>query len=277
MYGGKLSQKDVLKVSTADRSRYLCQNPITGVQMFQHRIQAFFSEYLLSDAHPLGHIMDYVIKIEFQMRGSPHAHCLLWVRDVPKNDKDPDDVVCALIEKYIKAVIPPIAPENEHHIKLMENLQKHTHSDYCHRNKSFHFGFPKLPTTKTVISRPPIDDNNEIIENAKLVLLTVQNTLATVDIHNISTQHFLQDINLDVEKYINALKISKRGPNVILQQNPQCVFINACNHDIVSLWEGNVDLQYVINETATVKYICSYMTKDEKGMGETLKRVAKEC
>ena len=43
------------------------------------------------------------------------------------------------------------------------------------------------------------------------------------------------------------------------------------------MWRGNVDLQYVINEIATVKYVCSYMTKGEKGMGETLKRVAKEC
>ena len=40
---------------------------------------------------------------------------------------------------------------------------------------------------------------------------------------------------------------------------------------------GNVDLQYVNNEIATVKYVYSYMTKGEKGMGETLKRVAKEC
>ena len=55
------------------------------------------------------------------------------------------------------------------------------------------------------------------------------------------------------------------------------VFINACNHDILSSWGGNVDLQYVINEIATVKYTCSYMTKGEKGMGATLKRVAKEC
>ena len=35
--------------------------------------------------------------------------------------------------------------------------------------------------------------------------------------------------------------------------------------------------QYVINEIATVKYVCSYMTKGEKGMGETLKRLAKVC
>ena len=62
-----------------------------------------------------------------------------------------------------------------------------------------------------------------------------------------------------------------------MQQNPQDIFINACNHDILSLWEGNFDFQYVINEIATVKYVCSYMTKGEKGMGETLKRVAKEC
>ena len=120
--------------------------------MFQHRVEAFFSEYLLSDTHPLGHITDYVIKIEFQMRGSPHAHCLLWVKNAPKIDKDPDDVVCAFIDKYITAMIPPVAPENEHHINLMVNLQKHTHSDYCHRNKSCHFGFPKPPATKTLIS-----------------------------------------------------------------------------------------------------------------------------
>ena len=33
----------------------------------------------------------------------------------------------------------------------------------------------------------------------------------------------------------------------------------------------------VINGITTVKYVCSYMTKGEKGMGETLTRVAKEC
>ena len=72
----------------------------------------------------------------------------------------------------------------------MENL-KITHSDYCYRNKSFHFGFLKPPTTKTLISRPHIDDNDKIIGNAKSVLQTVQNTLTTADIHNISMQHFL--------------------------------------------------------------------------------------
>ena len=110
-----------------------------------------------------GHITDYVIKIKFQMRGSPHADCLLWVKDAPKIDKDPYDVVCAFIDKYITAVIPPVSSENEHHIKLMDSLQKHTHSDYCCKNKSCHFGFPKPPATKTLISWPPLDDHDKII------------------------------------------------------------------------------------------------------------------
>ena len=216
-FGKKLTQKDVHKMSIADRSTYLCQNPITGVHMFQHRHEAFFSEYLLSDTHPLGHITDYMIKIELQMRGLPHAHCLLWVKDAPKIDKDPDDVMGAFIDKYITAVIPPITSQNEHQIKLMDNLQKHTHSEYCHKNISCHFGFPKPPATKTLISGAPLDDNDHMIENAKLVLWTVQNTLITANIQNKSTQEFQQDINLHVDTYMETLQISHRGPNIILK------------------------------------------------------------
>ena len=55
-----------------------------------------------------------------------------------------------------------------------------------------------------------------------------------------------------------------------------------CFYKCIQSWyfifmEGNVDLQYVISEIPTVKYVCSYMMKGERGMGETLKRVAKEC
>ena len=71
----KLSREDVLKMSMAERSKYLHQNPVTGVRMFQHRIQSFFAQYLLSD-------------------------------DAPKIDQDPDEVVLDFIDKYITATLP---------------------------------------------------------------------------------------------------------------------------------------------------------------------------
>ena len=99
--------------------------------MFQHRVESFFSQYILGSFHPLGNVTDYVIKIEFQMRGLPHAHCLLWVKDAPRIGPNTDDEVCAFIDKYITAVLPKTSHENEHDITMMKRLQQHTHSDYC--------------------------------------------------------------------------------------------------------------------------------------------------
>ena len=71
--------------------------------------------------------------------------------------------------------------------------------------------------------------------------------------------------------YSDSLKVASRGPTVVLCRNQCEVIINSCNIDILRLWGANVDLQYVVNEVATVMYVCSYMTKGEKAMGETLK------
>ena len=57
--GRKLSHEDVLNMSIQQRSEYLQQNPVTGVQMLQHRLEScFFFEYILSSAHPIGKAKD---------------------------------------------------------------------------------------------------------------------------------------------------------------------------------------------------------------------------
>ena len=56
--------------------------------------------------NPLGEIVDYAIRIEFQARGSPHAHCVIWVRDAPKFEVDDDTKVCDFIDQYISCEIP---------------------------------------------------------------------------------------------------------------------------------------------------------------------------
>ena len=65
------------------------------------------------------------------MQGLPHAHCLLWVKDSPKIHEDPNEVVYQFIDKYITAQIPEPMHQNEIDIKLMKQLQKHVHLDYC--------------------------------------------------------------------------------------------------------------------------------------------------
>ena len=87
----------------------------------------------------------------------------------------------------------------------------------------------------------------------------------------------LQKVEIDLDTYMQALQISQKGHRIILQQNPCDIFINPCKQDILHLWRGNIDLQYVEDEYSTIMYVCSYMMKSEKAMGEALKRVAKEC
>ena len=70
---------------------------------------------------------------------------------------------------------------------------------------------------------------------------------------------------------------SKRTNYDFEQEMYKMYLLNACNLEVLHLWGSNIDPQYVINVIAAVMYVCSYIIKGEKVMGETLKRVVKEC
>ena len=119
------------------------------------------------------------------------------------------------------ATLPTKTHENEHNIKLMENFQKHTHSDYCRRNRSCRFGFPKPPATQMLISRPPpqSEDDNKTLKNATKILKQVQHILSISDLssQNMSIPALLEKINVNINTYMAALKVSQHGPNIILR------------------------------------------------------------
>ena len=138
-YGVHYTDEQVSVLSFDEKSSWLRRNPVTAARHFQYRLNTFFQEFLKSTAKPLGEIVDYGIRIEFQARGSPHAHCLIWVKDAPKYG---DNEVCDFIDKYISCAIP----EQEGKLKdLVLLLQQHKHSTYCKRNKTCCFNFPKPP------------------------------------------------------------------------------------------------------------------------------------
>ena len=65
-----------------------------------------FQGFLKSTAKPLGEIADYAIRIEFKARGSPHAHCVIWVKDAPEYGVDHDSQVCDFIDQYVSCKLP---------------------------------------------------------------------------------------------------------------------------------------------------------------------------
>ena len=51
-------------------------------------------------------MVEFGIRIEFQARGSPHAHCVLWIKDAPKYGASKNDDGCTFIDKYVSCAIP---------------------------------------------------------------------------------------------------------------------------------------------------------------------------
>ena len=82
------------------------QNPVTVARHFQYHLNTFFQVFLKNSAHPLGELVDYAIRIEFQARGSPHAHTILCIKDAPKLNVDTDEDVYTFIDQYVKCNIP---------------------------------------------------------------------------------------------------------------------------------------------------------------------------
>ena len=276
-YGTILSDDDVKNLSYQERTRLLRSNPVTAARHFQYRLELLFKDVLKSKANPLGEIIDYVIRIEFQARGSPHAHTVLWVKNAPRIDIDTDEEVCDFIDKHMSCALPVDDPAL---CEIVKSVQRHSHSAYCRKKGSCRFKFPRPPCTKTLLAREPDDDeeSEEKQSKAQTLLIRVHDVLTDADTPtDISMEDLLSQAKTTEEEYMNALSYSKKGNNVVLQRTPAEQCINGYNPTILKAWQANIDVQYILDAYACVMYIAAYMTKSEQAMGELLKQVSKEC
>jgi len=79
--GHKLSNEEISNMSYFERCELLNSNPVLLARHFQYRVETFLKNIVLNG--PIGKVLYYVIRVEFQTRGSPHVHCLLWTKDMP--------------------------------------------------------------------------------------------------------------------------------------------------------------------------------------------------
>jgi hypothetical protein len=71
-----ITTEEVEALSYHERCSMLNLNPVMVAKHFQYRVETFFRDFLLTNANPIGKIVYYALRIEFQMRGSPHLHAL---------------------------------------------------------------------------------------------------------------------------------------------------------------------------------------------------------
>ncbi|KAK7149216.1 hypothetical protein R3I94_008742 [Phoxinus phoxinus] len=147
---------DFSELDWATKCEILRSNPVTVMRMFEKRVDALMTHLLLSPAQPIGKVEDYFYRVEFQARGSPHIHLLVWIKDAPGFEKDSDKDVCDFIDRNITCQLPDSSADPELH-RIVTEVQLHSrnHSKSCKKgNVLCRFGFPKLPVSSTTITRP---------------------------------------------------------------------------------------------------------------------------
>ena len=101
--GKDITEEMARDMKIDDKYRLIKNDPVTCAQYFDHR----FRELLKVLKHKCGpfspfELIDYFVRVEFQHRGSPHVHCLLWLENAP-NIRSSDDVTA--VETFIDQFI----------------------------------------------------------------------------------------------------------------------------------------------------------------------------
>ena len=132
----EMTDKEIENLSYNEKCSLLNLNPVIVAKHFQNRVESFFKDVLLSNVNPIGKIIYYALRIEFQMRGSPHLHSLIWTSDCPELTPGNEETYVRYIEKHVQAHLPERENEPEFY-ELVSMYQKHNHSRSCKKYKIF--------------------------------------------------------------------------------------------------------------------------------------------
>jgi len=277
--GRSMTDDDIAALSYDEKSSMLRNDPVLAARHFNHRLKAFFKDVLVG-ASALGPVRYHFYRIEFQMRGSPHAHCLHWTADGPDMSKATAEEIEDYFGTKVSGQLPPV--EDPLHA-LVNRVQRHTHSVACRKGKDQHcrFSFSRPPSERTILAKLPDDGvvlelrhlyqetNADILKRVRDVLVNSEDcSLMTLD-------DVLREANITSENYHNALAMSFSGRHLVLQRRPCDVYINDYNLTCLAAWKANMDVQPVLDAYACIMYIVAYVTKDEREMGEVLRSAKK--
>ena len=262
-----------------EKSRLIQNDPVICARHFDYQVDKFLQNFLLSSAAPLGNIADWFYRVEYQQRGSPHIHMLIWLENAPTFGEDSDCDVVSFIDTIITCEKPTENPD----LLALVNRQVHRHSHTCRKkSKSVcRFNYPQPPMRSTKILYPlDIDmDDNEVDQHKDTWKFIKKHLNDMIEGEDITFDQLLVNLKLTEPNYLLAVQSSLKTPTIFLKRKPNELRINNYNAACPSAWRANMDIQFVLDvyACAYVAYIVSYISKAQKGMSELLRTACEEA
>ena len=210
---------------------------------------------------PLGKTLYYAIRVELQVRGSPHMRSFIWILNALKLTKVNIDY-----RKWVDSVIRSDLPDPNNEPALFEPAKPyriHRHSKTCrkYRNENRRFRFGKFFPKKPIIAQPLADSVPPEVKLRKMqqrnnILKKVENYIDNPSKKNLldSTKDDCEEINkideilasLEISKhdYKEALSISEDNDfQIHYKRPPNSCFVNNYFCDGLMAWEANMNIQ----------------------------------
>ena len=75
---------------------------------------------------------------------------------------------------------------------------------------------------------------------------------------------------------MESLRASKYGYSIVQRRDLDEIYINSYNIEWIRAWNGNMDIQIVLDYFAVITYVTDYYSKDDTGTMEVIKFVLEQ-
>lgn len=263
------------------------------------------------------HVTDFFYRVEFQQRGAPHIHSLLWLADsngkpAPRlNKDDQNEQECV---DFIDSVLTASRkPDDADLANLVETYLQHNHTFTCNKGtkkKTFcvkadqghgkndgkikegeldvclcRFDFPRFPMKETRILHPPSENE---LGKARFLYWKIKSFLCR-QLHKdnkarreaflqLTYDAFLAELGLTHDEYVLGVRGSlKKGSSVFPKRECNDVFTTTYNKELLFLHRANMDFAFITDGYACASYVTGYLLKAEKSQSVLLKQISDEA
>ena len=115
------SKEELNNLTWDDRCRLIQSDLVTCAIHFDFQFNTLLKNVLMSELTPLAKVKDWFYRVEYQQRGSPYIHMLIWLEGAPVFGVDKNEDVVA----YINSIITCRKPDNN--TELFDLVCRQTH------------------------------------------------------------------------------------------------------------------------------------------------------
>lgn len=169
-----------------------------------------------SEHNPIGKVTEYFYRVEFQQRGSPHIHILLWVDNAPCYNVDANEEIVKYVDKHVSS-------SSDSEFKDLLSLQMHKHSKTCRKkgHPICRFGFPLPPLPRAMILEPLETETDKYKTIYKEIQKKINALYDNGNVDSMTYDDFLKDvIEMTEKEYIKVIRSTLNGPKVFLKRTP---------------------------------------------------------